>query len=61
MDDEHRTQCKIRDGRHSQRLTQRTKVIAERYDTTLAQLTADVKLLEEKVTAHLTKIDFVWE
>jgi len=46
--------------RISQRLTQRIKELAERYEYTLPQLTDDVKAAEEKVNAHLHKMGFVW-
>jgi type I restriction enzyme M protein len=45
--------------RISQRLTQRIKELAERYETTLPQQTETVKMLEEKVNAHLAKMGFV--
>jgi type I restriction enzyme M protein len=47
--------------RISQRLTQRIKELAERYETPLPKQTADVAELEEKVTAHLQKMGFVWQ
>ena len=43
----------------SQRLTNRIKELADRYDTPLPQIDKDVKELEEKVNAHLTKMGFV--
>jgi type I restriction enzyme M protein len=46
--------------RISQRLTQRIKELAERYETPLPKQTTDVAELEEKVTAHLQKMGFVW-
>lgn len=46
--------------RISQRLTQRIKELAERYETPLPKQTAEVVELEEKVTAHLQKMGFVW-
>lgn len=46
--------------RISQRLTQRIKELAERYETPLPQQTTDVAELETKVTAHLKKMGFVW-
>lgn len=46
--------------RISQRLTQRIKELAERYETPLPKQTTDVTELEEKVTAHLQKMGFVW-
>lgn len=44
--------------RISQQLTQRIKELAERYAEPLPQLENDVKLLAEKVTAHLAKMGF---
>jgi type I restriction enzyme M protein len=46
--------------RISQRLTQRIKELAERYETPLPQQTSEVAILEEKVNAHLQKMGFVW-
>jgi len=46
--------------RISQRLTQRIKELAERYETPLPQQTTDIAELENKVTAHLQKMGFVW-
>lgn len=46
--------------RISQRLTQRIKELAERYDTPLPLQTKEVAVLEKKVNAHLTKMGFVW-
>ena len=46
--------------RISQRLTQRIKELAERYETPLPKQTTDVAELEEKVNAHLQKMGFVW-
>jgi type I restriction enzyme M protein len=46
--------------RISQRLTQRIKELAERYETPLPNQTKDVTELEEKVSAHLKKMGFVW-
>ena len=46
--------------RISQRLTQRIKELAERYETTLPQKTTEVAELEAKVNAHLQKMGFVW-
>jgi type I restriction enzyme M protein len=45
--------------RISQRLTQRIKELAERYETPLPKQTEEVKLLEEKVNGHLLKMGFV--
>lgn len=46
--------------RISQRLTQRIKELAERYETPLPKQTTDVAELEVKVTVHLQKMGFVW-
>lgn len=46
--------------RISQRLTQRIKELAERYETPLPQQTHNVAELEQAVTAHLQKMGFVW-
>lgn len=46
--------------RISQRLTQRIKELADRYDTPLPQLELVLNELEEKVNAHLVKMGFVW-
>ncbi|MCX6270922.1 MAG: type I restriction-modification system subunit M [Bacteroidetes bacterium] len=46
--------------RISQRLTQRVKELAERYETPLPAQLDEVKALEEKVNAHLAKMGFVW-
>ena len=46
--------------RISQRLTQRIKELAERYETPLPLQLVEVKALEEKVNAHLSKMGFVW-
>lgn len=47
--------------RISQRLTQRIKELAERYDTPLPELMTELTILEEKVNAHLVKMGFVWK
>jgi type I restriction enzyme M protein len=47
--------------RISQRLTQRIKELAERYETPLPQQNREVKALEEKVNAHLIKMGFAWK
>jgi type I restriction enzyme M protein len=47
--------------RISQRLTQRIKELAERYETPLPQQTAEVSELEKRVSAHLEKMGFVWK
>ncbi|MGH8121429.1 MAG: hypothetical protein ACREPT_01510, partial [Rudaea sp.] len=46
--------------RVSQRLTQRVKELAERYETPLPQLTSHVIELEAKVNEHLEKMGFAW-
>ena len=46
--------------RISQRLTQRIKELAERYETPLPAMLNEVKQLEEKVNAHLSKMGFAW-
>jgi type I restriction enzyme M protein len=46
--------------RISQRLTQRIKELAERYETTLPKQTQQVAELESKVEGHLQKMGFVW-
>jgi type I restriction enzyme M protein len=46
--------------RISQRLTQRLKELLERYETPLPELDKQVKELEEKVNAHLSKMGFKW-
>jgi type I restriction enzyme M protein len=47
--------------RISQRLTQRIKELVERYEIPIPLQLHDVKSLEEKVNAHLTKMGFVWK
>jgi type I restriction enzyme M protein len=46
--------------RISQRLTQRIKELAERYDRPLPLQLEELKLMEEKVNAHLAKMGFIW-
>ncbi len=46
--------------RISQRLTQRIKELAERYETPLPLQTKNVAKLEKAVNAHLEKMGFVW-
>jgi len=46
--------------RISQRLTQRIKELADRYDTPLPLQLLEVKALEEKVNTHLGKMGFTW-
>jgi type I restriction enzyme M protein len=47
--------------RISQRLTQRIKELAERYETTIQQHNSEVEELEKRVTGHLEKMGFVWK
>ena len=47
--------------RISQRLTQRIKELAERYETPLPKQTSEVAELESKVSAHLQKMGFIWK
>jgi type I restriction enzyme M protein len=46
--------------RISQRLTARVKELAERYELTLPSVLNEVKSLEEKVNAHLSKMGYLW-
>ncbi len=46
--------------RISQRLTQRIKELADRYETPLPVQLEEVKALEKKVNAHLAKMGLVW-
>lgn len=46
--------------RISQRLTQRIKELAERYETPMPKQTAEVAELEAKVNNHLAKMGFLW-
>lgn len=46
--------------RISQRLTQRIKELAERYETPLPQQNQQVEELEQAVNAHLRKMGFAW-
>ena len=46
--------------RISQRLTQRIKELVDRYETPMPLQLNELKSLEEKVNAHLTKMGFVW-
>ncbi|HBA88585.1 MAG TPA: type I restriction-modification system subunit M [Geobacter sp.] len=46
--------------RVSQSLTSRIRQLAERYSTTLPQLTLEVETLSSKVEEHLTRMGFVW-
>lgn len=47
--------------RISQRLTQRIKELAERYETPLPRQTVEVSELEKRVNGHLEKMGFVWK
>jgi len=47
--------------RISQRLTQRIKELAERYETPLPQQTAEVSKMEKRVSTHLEKMGFAWK
>ena len=47
-------------NRISQRLTQRIKELAERYETPLPKQTVEVSKLEKRVNEHLKKMGFVW-
>ncbi|MBO9497640.1 hypothetical protein J7438_26655, partial [Thalassotalea sp. G20_0] len=46
--------------RISQRLTQRIKELADRYETSLPQFNQRVVRLEQTVSKHLVKMGFVW-
>jgi type I restriction enzyme M protein len=46
--------------RISQRLTQRIKELAQRYETPLPKLAQEVETLTGKVGAHLKKMGFAW-
>ena len=46
--------------RINQRLTQRIKELAERYETPMPLQTAEVDALENNVNTHLQKMGFVW-
>ena len=46
--------------RVSQSLTARIKQLAERYDTPIPQLVAEVETLAARVDEHLKKMGFVW-
>jgi type I restriction enzyme M protein len=46
--------------RVSQSLTSRIRQLAERYNTTLPQLTSEVVALSSKVDEHLLRMGFVW-
>ena len=47
-------------NRISQRLTQRIKELAQRYEKTLPQLTESVEDLTGKVNAHLERMGITW-
>jgi type I restriction enzyme M protein len=47
-------------NRISQQLTGRIKELIDRYDSPLPEIDKQLKDLEEKVNAHLTKMGFVW-
>ncbi len=47
--------------RISQRLTQRIKVLAERYEMPMPDMLAEVETLENKVNAHLNKMGYKWK
>jgi type I restriction enzyme M protein len=47
--------------RISQRLTGRIKELIDRYDSPLPSIDKEILLLEEKVSAHLHKMGFVWK
>jgi type I restriction enzyme M protein len=47
--------------RISQRLTLRVKELAERYELALPDALNEVKSLEEKVNAHLSKMGYSWK
>lgn len=46
--------------RISQAVTKRVKELAQRYETPLPQAIGRVTELEEKVDAHLAKMEFSW-
>jgi type I restriction enzyme M protein len=46
--------------RISQRLSQRIKELAERYEITIPKIASTVTDLESKVNAHLQKMGFIW-
>lgn len=52
------TQVQSEMQRISQRLTQRIKELAERYDTPLPKINSEVDELEKKVQKHLEKMGF---
>ena len=46
--------------RVSQRLTQRVKELAERYETPMPQMVNRVSELESNVSRHLERMGFTW-
>lgn len=48
-------------NRITQRLTQRIRELAERYQTPLPVMDTEVKELEDRVAGHLTKMGFSWK
>ena len=46
--------------RISQRLAGRIKELAQRYESTLSELNAEIAVLGKKVNKHLQKMGFVW-
>lgn len=53
------TAIKTEMQRISQRLTQRIKELAERYENPLPEINAEVHALEEKVKGHLEKMEYI--
>lgn len=51
---------KIEVERISQRLSQRIKELAERYETPVPKMTSRIIDLESKVSAHLQRMGFIW-
>ena len=47
--------------RISQRLTARVKELADRYESTLPNVLNELKAIEEKVSAHLSKMGYSWK
>ena len=45
----------------SQRLTQRIKELAGRYETALPKQLVNLEIQMQKVNAHLSKMGFVWQ
>ena len=46
--------------RISQRLTQRIKELVDRYETPMPLQMNEIKVLQEKVNSHLSKMGFLW-